>query len=189
MKSPSAPTSECRSRGTTLWAIRSLLALLAIMWLCSSAIACGAKTASSKSGPKFDSDDTEVLTFGAEADPADRQAITALIDRYYKVAAAANGAAGCSLLDSLQAETMAEDYGHVPRLRGTTCAVVLSKLFTMNHREITSYLRKIDVLKVRVKNNRGQVVVWFGTPPVRLFIVHREQGAWKVDSLSADVMP
>ncbi len=129
-----------------------------------------------------DVDDAEIVAYGHAANPADRQAITALVTRYDKAVLAADGATGCALSYSLYEEGIVEDYSNHPLVRGKTCGEVMSKLFQREHANITEVMRsKLTV--VRVNGERGYAI--FGANPEiqRFILIHRESGVWKVEAL------
>jgi hypothetical protein len=138
---------------------------------------------------RYDSDDYAVLTFGHEASPAERQVVTALVKSFYAAAAAEDGAKACSLIYSLLAESIPETYGEVatgpPELRGKTCAVVMTKLFKRDHQELVVHNATLKVTGVRVEAKNGFVLLDFKGVPDRHVVLHRELGAWKIDSLFA----
>ena len=78
----------------------------------------------------YDSDDNSIHFFGHAAGAAEERTATAFVKRYYAAAAAGNGARACSLLSTEIAGSVVEQYGRPPGppgLRGTSCAVVMSK--------------------------------------------------------------
>jgi hypothetical protein len=138
-------------------------------------------------------DDIVVLNYGHAARAADERAITTLVNRYYAAAAADDGAKTCSMLYSILAEAVPEEYGQEPAppaLRGTTCAVVMSKLFRQRHRQFAAEAAALEVTSVRVKGTRGLAVLRFATTPEpRKISVRREHGVWKIKELLDSGMP
>ena len=86
----------------------------------------------------FDADDGPIVDFGHEASASVRRAIALLVTRYYAFAARADGAAACTLLHSLIAETIVEKYGELHAMRGDSCSIVLSKLFKQHQQQLVS---------------------------------------------------
>jgi hypothetical protein len=132
----------------------------------------------------YDKDDAEILSYGQAASPGDRQRVTALVKRYFAVAAAGDGVAGCALTYSLIDESIVEDYGqkaYLPALRGRTCAEVMSKLFQQDHGQLAAGAR-LRVTGVRVSGDRGYALLGAGARPERSLLVHRESGAWKIEA-------
>jgi hypothetical protein len=126
-------------------------------------------------------DDAHILEYGQAASPADRQVLTALITRYYAAAAALEGAKACSLLMPFIAESVTEDYGHTPALRGKSCAVVMSKLFRQHHQLLAGESATLKFLTVRVQGNKSLVVLSFSTlPEVRQISARRHGSGWKL---------
>jgi hypothetical protein len=142
-------------------------------------------------GREPDSDTTRI--FGHAADARDARAVTALIERYYKAAAAEDGAAACDLMYSVLSESVAEDYGGgagASYLRGNTCAQVMSKLFEQMHERLRADNATLKVAAVRVHGRRGSVLMSFeGGRAVHYLEVRRELGVWKVNRLIDNEQP
>ena len=133
-----------------------------------------------------DTDNDAIPEYGPPADPADRKAIVGLIERYYEVAAAGDGARACSMLDATFVQSLSEEHrGRGPRgLRGDTCARILSKLFEQRHRELAEDLTGFRVLVVQVHGNLGYALMRFPAKHVLrepAVILRRTHGAWKMD--------
>jgi hypothetical protein len=132
---------------------------------------------------RYDSDDSPVLYFGHAASAMDGRAIAGLVKRYYAAGAAGDGATACSLIYSLLAESVAEEYAQSPALRGKTCVKVMSKLFKQRHRELAGDIAGLKLTRVRVGGDRGLALLRFGSTRERRVLVRRERGAWKMDVL------
>lgn len=133
-----------------------------------------------------------LLYFGRPASPAEMRAVTALLERYYAVAAAGDGAAACSMIYSIIAETIPEDYGQPPgppALRGKTCAVVMTKILEQHRRELVAKAPGLRVIGLRVGGTRGLALLRFGRAPERYILVRREYGAWKIGVLFDSALP
>jgi len=134
----------------------------------------------------YDGDHDAIPIFGRPAGAADRQAVTALVGRYYAFAAAGDGGRACSMLYAVMAERFVEEHrrGKGPAsLQGDTCAQILSKLFKQRHRELREDIATYRVLVVQVRGNRGIALVRFGAPAkMEEFevLVHREGGSWRI---------
>jgi hypothetical protein len=147
-------------------------------------------TDESDSNGLYDGDDGPVLDYGHTANAADWQAITALVKDYLAAAAAENGAKACLLLNSFVAESVAEDYGQTPSLHGKTCAVVMSKLFKRNHRELAADSATLKVITVKVEGDKALEVMQFATTPAaRKIPVRREGSTWKILELLDSSLP
>jgi hypothetical protein len=143
-------------------------------------------------GSYYDSDDDALRYFGHAADSVDRRDIAALIERYYSQAVAQDGAAGCTMIVSGIAKSVPEDIGRPPGppyLRGDTCAVVLSKVFKENRRQLMAYAASLRVTGVRVLGGRAVAILGFRALPGRDFHLLREGGAWKLESLLDGELP
>lgn len=134
-------------------------------------------------------DDGRYLYYGHAADAADRRVSTALITRYFAAAAAENGARACALLVPLLTESVVEENGHSPALRGRTCAVVMSKLFKLHHRLLAEKSASLRVIAVRVEGYKGLVIFEFPEiPEVRLIAERRVHGTWRVMGLLDSIL-
>ncbi|MGH2912055.1 MAG: hypothetical protein ACRDJ3_06220 [Solirubrobacteraceae bacterium] len=130
-------------------------------------------------------DDNHVLYYGHEAAPTDRQAIIALLTHYYAAAATNDGAKACPLLMSYLAEAVVEEMGHIPKLRGKSCAVVMSKLFKPRHALLSGENASLKVLTVRVEGDRALTVLSFANLPEVRQMTERLDGnsGWKIVTL------
>lgn len=143
-------------------------------------------------GSYFDGDDRHVLDYGRAANATERQAITGLVKHYYAAAAAADGTTACKILVASLANSVAEDLGQPPGpgyLRGDSCQAVMSKVFELNHAQLSAYAAKLDIATVRIEHDSGLVVMDFKDLPGRSLLVRREQGAWKIGELLDDELP
>jgi hypothetical protein len=182
--------------------MRPLLGLLLLLALCLGIVACGdsggrpakasAATTSTSSSHERDrdndgdhnDDDARVLDFGHAADAIERSSLIGLVKHYFTAAAAEDGKHACELLVPLLVELVVEEDGRSPMLRGRTCAVVVSKLFALHHRMLLEKNAALQVLEVRVKGDRGLVVLNFPEiPEARQFGGRRIGGSWKLDEL------
>jgi hypothetical protein len=131
------------------------------------------------------SDDPAFLAaHGEPARPADWQAIKVLVIRYYAVALASDGTAGCSLLSTGLATSLATSQAQGSRSPPSdgkvTCAAVLSSLFKYQHQRLIAELPTMGVTGVRVKGDSGFALLGFRAMPERQITVEREGGAWKL---------
>jgi hypothetical protein len=134
-------------------------------------------------GP-YDSDNDANSKYGPPASVTERRAIVAFIHRYYAVALAGNGAAACSMLDPITAETLVERHRHgrgSRSLQGETCAQIMSKLFRLRHRELVEDVAAFRISVVDVRGNRGVALAPFAATREMQLIVHREHGAWSME--------
>jgi len=176
--------------------MRSWLALVATALLSAGVCACGASSgpdgtaAAKRPVPRADrdndgdnnDDDGNVLYFGQAAGPSDRQALIALVTRYYTAAAAANGGTVCGLLAPFVAETVVETSGSSPALRGRSCAAVLTKLFKLQHSLLADKRATLQIGTVRVQGDRALVSLNFTKPIVetRQLTGRRIAGDWRL---------
>lgn len=140
-------------------------------------------------------DDHTIRAYGHRASTIDKLAIAALVKRYYAVAAAGDGAEGCSLLlPRLKKEANLGEVAEVtyppalsiPPLHGKSCARIMSLLFKEDHKRLTVESTTQQITAVRVKRDRGLALLGFPTMPERYLPVQRDGGAWKIDALLDD---
>jgi hypothetical protein len=135
----------------------------------------------------YDSDDQRTADFGHPASGTERATIAALVRRFYAAAAAGNGEKACSMLYSVFAEAVPEDYGTSPPgpgyARATTCPAVLTRVFAHFREQILSKAPKLQIAQVRVKRREGIVLLSFGALPERLIHVLREGRTWRIQAL------
>jgi hypothetical protein len=141
-----------------------------------------------------DTNNDEVLNFAHPASASDRRAIVSLVERYYRVALAEDGAQACSLLYSTLAEATPEDYGTFAGpayMRGNTCPVILTKLFGHFHALLAIRVPKLKVTRVRLEEHHGRAILSFGRGlPEREILVTREGPyAWKIAALLDSELP
>lgn len=143
-------------------------------------------------GSYYDSDDHRVRRYGHAASPAEARVIAALVKRYYTTAVAENGQAGCAMIASPLAKSVAETLGQTrgqPDLRGDTCATVMTKVYKLNHRQLSAYDATLEVSSVRLKRDGGVAILRFANLPGRQIAVTREDGQWKIQALIDSELP
>jgi hypothetical protein len=174
-------------------------ALLAAVLLSANVAACGGASGSGSASPHAvkpdrdndsdnNDDDAHILNYGRAPSATERRELTSLVSGFYATAAADNGARVCSMLYPLISETVAEDYGHLPGLKGTTCATVLAKLFKREHRVLVGKSSALKIYTLRVKGEKALALVSFGTMEVRQILERRSDGAWKMAALSDTIL-
>jgi hypothetical protein len=145
--------------------------------------------------PYDDKNNNDVLKDGRPAGAADRRAITGLLERYYAVATAGNGAKACSMIVSTLSSSVVEDYGHGSSgpaylSGGKSCPAVMDLLFAQFHRQLAIELPKLEVAHVRLVGSRGGIAILsFGTLPEREISVVREGHVWKLAALLDNEVP
>jgi hypothetical protein len=138
----------------------------------------------------YDSDDAPLRFYGHAASEPERQAITAVVRRYYALAARMDGAGACQLIHSLIAETIVEGYGSLPASRGKTCAAVMSKIFGHRRQQLRLDSATLAVVSIRVQGVTGLVLLRFAKAAEPNHIqVRREGTVWKIWNLLANRMP
>jgi hypothetical protein len=139
-----------------------------------------------------DADDRVIVTWGRAADKRDRLAVAAVIGAYYQAAVAGNASKACSLIYTLFAEAIPEDYGQPPgppSLRGSTCEAVLTKFFHQEHAKFASEAASLRVTGVRVKEKQGRALLGFTTAPAAYLDMQKERGNWRLVGLLGATLP
>jgi hypothetical protein len=121
------------------------------------------------------------------ASPSDKQAITALVKRYYAAALAGDGARGCSMFSAQFAKAIPLDYGKLGpaflRRAKRTCPGVMSVYFTHEHTKLAREVPRMAVVRVSVNGNQGVAFLRFGALHERGITEIREGGAWKISAV------
>lgn len=126
-------------------------------------------------------DDEHVLAFGQPAQPAERRAITALVDSYFAAAAAENGHRACALLTPFVAQSVPEMWGHTAALRGRSCPVVMTKLFKLHHALLAGKQATMQVIRVGVEGDHSLIALEFGSiHEARQMPARRVGGRWTI---------
>lgn len=130
----------------------------------------------------YDSDDEPVLTYGHAASAAEVRAIAHVVTRYYRAAAAGDGASACSLLNPVMAEAIAEEHARIKPGKRVTCASALSMTFRERRQQVRADQRTLEVQGARVEGNRAWALLRFGVngPPGRI-LVRRVGSKWSVN--------
>jgi cytoskeletal protein RodZ len=133
------------------------------------------------------SDDNEILDYGRAASAVDKRKITAVVTSYYAAAAADDGAKACTLLYSLIAESLPEEYSQTSGAK--TCSTVMSELFKQHQQQMTADNATLKETRVRDEGSKGLALVSFGKMPEPHVRLHSEGAAWKMESLFETGMP
>jgi hypothetical protein len=138
-----------------------------------------------------DRDDRGVFAFGQPASAADERAIAALVKRYFKAAAAVNGARACTMIVARRVKYIGgEDYNNPegePYLRGAkNCVSVMSRAFEHFHVEVSA---PFAVTGVRVKGSEALALMGSRTQPASSISLEREGSVWKVEGLLSQPLP
>ena len=186
--------------------VTSALTALSVVSLCASVASCGGtgRPATSVSalvkseqvtvvspelGP-LDPDDDMVLKFGRPASLVESREIVAVLKRYYEVAMARDGTRACSMLYSVAAREVVVEDGRLPGSLGTTCPVIMTKLFTQGEQRLAFDLRSFKVLRVRVEGHEARVVLRFAASGVsREIFLSQVSDTWKLRQSLDEPMP
>lgn len=136
-----------------------------------------------------DEDDSYIVNYGHPANPADRQAITTLVRRYYAAAVADDGAAACSMLTPTFVKAIPGDYGRYPGppyLRGKTCATVMTKMMRHSQAQASN---DFAVTAVRSHENVAYALIGSTVLPASFLQLERVGGSWRVSSLLGSALP
>jgi hypothetical protein len=132
-----------------------------------------------------DDENRAVRDYGHPADAAQRRSITALLEGYYAIALAGNGAKACSMISASLVKAVPLDYGKLgPSYLhgGKTCTAVLALLFTHEHRLLATEVPHLLVRDVRLQGAHGLALLAFGAVPEREIDVRREGHTWKLEA-------
>jgi hypothetical protein len=145
-------------------AARRLLGMVAILLLGVCLVACGQGSKSSGAGKgasvqtldrdndsDHNDDDNRVLDYGHAPSAGEKEQIMVVVTDYYAAAAAEDGAKACRLLMPFVAETVVESIGHSAGLQGSSCSVVMSKLFKQDHALRSGESASLKFYAVRVE--------------------------------------
>jgi hypothetical protein len=141
---------------------------------------------------RYDLDDNPILYYGHAAGTADAKAIGMLVRRYYADAAAGDGRAVCTLIFSVLAEALPEQYAGAANRRlkyGDTCASVVSRLFELHRQEYLARNASLRVTGVRVEGDQGFALLSFKGMPDEHLRIHREAGRWTLHQLLDEGLP
>jgi hypothetical protein len=132
----------------------------------------------------YDADDYKILSYGHEATPVERLAVTSLVKRYYVVAARADGPKACALMSHPLTEAIVGIYG--PTRDPTAphsgkCAPIASHLFKLRRRQLKIDLATLVIKDVRLGHPLGYAILSFEGLPDRHMLLYEESGKWKID--------
>jgi hypothetical protein len=139
-------------------------------------------TVSRELGP-IDPDDDARLNFGHAASARETRKFMALVRRYFTAAAAGDGAKACSMLYFVVIRTtVVDEDGHMLGLRrGTTCAVVMSKLLKLQHRQVLSYLESLKAVRIRTDGIDTYIIRRVPAfPTAHVFSLRHDGRVWKI---------
>jgi hypothetical protein len=139
-------------------------------------------------GPVFN-DDTKAPAPVYTPTAADKRKIAVVVKRYYTAAVAGDAVAGCSMLRSALAKSIAEDYGQAPGpsfLRGAkTCVAVMSRMFSHYHSQLVAEAPTLKVTAVRFDGEYAIATLSFKALPALELPVELDRGGWKIDQMLA----
>jgi hypothetical protein len=127
-----------------------------------------------------DEDDEQAVRFGHAASASQARAVTALVKRYYAVAATGDGAKACTMLLPSFAKAVPLEYGkYGPSYLhgGKTCAGVMTRLFAHARRELAA---SVQVTNVRVSGPTA--LAFLGSKKMRAssIVLHRQGSGWRI---------
>jgi hypothetical protein len=127
--------------------------------------------------------------YGHPADASDRQAIVAVIKRYYAVAAEENAKKACTLIVPSLAKALPLEYGQLgaPYLRGAkTCQGVLSRMFKHGHHELSA---PITVIGVFIKGEQAYAPIDSKRLALSRITLGQVRGTWTITDPLAGRLP
>ncbi|HEU0249329.1 MAG TPA: hypothetical protein VFR48_01265 [Solirubrobacteraceae bacterium] len=136
-----------------------------------------------------DADDAQVLGQGRPPSPSVRREIATVVSKFYSAAVQQDGAAACAMLAPSLARTVVGTYGGAAGpvyMRGSTCKVVMTRLFTHAHAELVA---PVQILAVRVSGHRANAMV--GSRAMRASYIALESVGrrWVVSQLLGEPLP
>jgi len=135
---------------------------------------------------QLDHDGDATPTYGPIATTPERQAIVALLQRFYSAGAAGDAAKVCSLFYPLAVEGLVEEHdrGKGPAsLRGSSCTQIVAKLLRRDRRKLTAKRKALTVPIIEVHAKRAWAVVYFGLADEEVVMLHRDRHTWSITSL------
>ncbi len=136
-------------------------------------------------GSYHDSDDRQIVEFGHEAQAGDRRTIAQLVERYYAIAAARDGAAACALLPHPLAASAVEDFGSASAAspaylrHASTCSAVLAGMFAHEHSQVLG----VHVTDVRVEGAEALALLGSDQAPASSIALSRVHGRWRLEAM------
>jgi hypothetical protein len=127
-------------------------------------------------GVFHDRDDAEQVGFGHSADSTEAQAISRIVERYYRAAARDDGRGACAMLLPSVAKIVA-DYRltPIPYLRGSrTCRVAMKRLFRHEHLSVPA------VTSMRIEGNLALALWGSKTMPAGYTTLERRHATWAI---------
>jgi hypothetical protein len=122
-----------------------------------------------------------------DASPEDRQAVTAVVKRYYAAALKGDGASGCAMIDPGLVRAIPLDYGKLGaaylQRAAHTCPAVMSLMFKHEHRKLAGEVPQLHVMRVSVLGTAGVAILRFGKLHERFISVLREGSTWRIGSV------
>lgn len=148
-------------------------------------------TASSRLDSDRDPDannDEGILGNGRAADGGELHAIATAVHDYYAAAAAEDGGRACQLMSLRFAKSVPIDYGRfgAPYMHGSTCPVVMRRLFAHEHSQLSAEASTLRVREARLEGDHGFVLLHSRPLAVSKIRLRREGRSWKIESLVAD---
>jgi ketosteroid isomerase-like protein len=129
-------------------------------------------------------DKLELDAFGHRASHAEREAISALVRRYYAAAAAGDSTTVCALLSPAFATQLGNGSSNSGRNGTTTCSKAVAPLLTQQHEQLTALeASTMIVTDVRLKGSTGLAVLGFRRMPQSTILVEREGIMWRLGQL------
>jgi hypothetical protein len=141
-----------------------------------------------ENGKYRDGDDADTLVYGQTAGATDRQAITAVVKRYYAAATAGDGQRACAMIIPSLVKAVPEDYGQLgpSYLRGgKTCQAVMARLFSHFHSELTA---PVAVTGALVNGDHALALLGSARMPASYITLQRQRGGWTINALLGNAL-
>lgn len=138
-----------------------------------------------------DGDDRASFAYGQAVGPTERRAIAAVVERFYRAAAARDGGRACSLLTPSLARSAVRGYGHgspgpAYLSHARTCRELMSTIFERSRAETSEAITVVDV---RTLGNVAQVIFGSRKMPASQTWLERTGSSWRLEQLTARALP
>jgi hypothetical protein len=134
--------------------------------------------------------DNSIQKFGEEADGAELEAATSVLESYMRAFAAGDWAKSCSYLSDSQAKSLQQFAAGTSKLEGKGCAALLPLLVAGAPASARANTLVDGIASLRVGGGERAFALYHGPKGVDYFIPMAKQGGtWKVATLSPQEFP
>ena len=134
-----------------------------------------------------DKTDSALLDFGEESDEAEREEAAGVVHDFYSARAQEDWPATCAQLSSAVLDKIEHLATSATELEDTSCPSFLETFTRLTAKE-RHESTVIDAGSLREQDTRGFLIYYGAREVVYAMPLRKEDGAWKVDSLSSRVL-